>query len=114
MSGIRNEPALGDAPWGTAEMKTALTEGTNEANTEPQTEATEEGKPKAPSNGWVECTPYKYDQFTKDSDHDWDSNAKVYEWDGEAGDVGPEYPELERDLFGDPETRVSHGIDFSK
>lgn len=136
MSGIGNEPALGKTPWGTAEMKAALT-GIAEGATDPtvkitdelqaqavmegkpvaelQAEAvTEEGKSAALPNGWVERTPYKYDQFTRDAGQDWDSNAKVYEWDGETGEVGPEYPELERELFGDPKDRVSHGIDFSK
>lgn len=106
-----NEPALGDASWGTTEMKAALTEGTTEPQVEPQTEP---NKPKPTPDGWVTAAPYKYDEYGQDGNHEWDSNAKVYEWDGETGDVGPEYPELELELFGAPETRVSHGIDFSK
>jgi ATP-dependent RNA helicase DDX3X len=107
MAGYGNEPAIGDAAWGTAEMKAALTEGATEPQPEPN-------KPKPTPNGWVEARPYKYDEYGKDGNHEWDSNAKVYEWDGETGDVGPEYPELELELFGAPEARVSHGIDFSK
>ncbi|KAH8907772.1 DEAD-domain-containing protein [Coniochaeta sp. PMI_546] len=88
-------------------MKAALTEGATTPPAEPN-------KPKPTPEGWVEATPYKYDEYGRDADHEWESNAKIYEWDGETGDVGPEYPELEIELFGAPETRVSHGIDFSK
>lgn len=121
MSGIANEPALGKTAWGTAEMKAALTQivtepGSKPADpaTKPHLEDTKEGETTVPANGWIERTPYEYDQFTKDADHEWDSNAKIYEWDGDTGDVGPKYPELEIELFGHPESRVSHGIDFSK
>ncbi|KAJ9129462.1 hypothetical protein NKR19_g10361, partial [Coniochaeta hoffmannii] len=113
MSGIGNEPAVSDVPWGTTEMKAALVEGTSEPANEPQAEATEDGKKKAAPNGWVESKGYRYDEFTRDAQHDWDSNAKIYEWDGETGDVGPEHPKLEIDLFGAPDTRISHGQDFS-
>jgi ATP-dependent RNA helicase DDX3X len=30
----------------------------------------------------------------------WFANAKVYEWSGDFGDVGPADPELEKELFG--------------
>lgn len=110
----------GDAPWGTAAMKTALTEGTTEgvtegvaieATTEPQGEPP---KRKPAPEGWIDSKPMNYEEFSAEAAHDWDSNARVYEWDGEQGDVGPEYPELELELFGEPSTRVSHGLDFSK
>jgi ATP-dependent RNA helicase DDX3X len=118
MSGIENEPVVAQAQWGTSEMKAALTtiEGTIQPTAEAQTvtESGENGDTKAPPNGWVERTAYKYDDFTREAEHDWDSNAKVYEWDGEAGDVGPEHPALELDLFGPLENRISAGIDFSK
>lgn len=41
------------------------------------------------------------------------ASARVYEWNEEYGDVGPCIPELERELFGDPENR-GEGVDFSK
>ncbi|KAK3335726.1 P-loop containing nucleoside triphosphate hydrolase protein [Cercophora scortea] len=61
--------------------------------------------------GWVEAAPYDYNNTAP---VEWDGNSRVYEWDGEAGDVGPEYPELELTLFGDPANREHRGIDFSK
>lgn len=43
------------------------------------------------------------------------SSARTYEWDKEFGDVGPKFPELEIELFGDPESRLERtGLDFSK
>ncbi|KAI1002352.1 ATP-dependent RNA helicase ded1 [Podosphaera aphanis] len=44
---------------------------------------------------------------------DWNSNAATYTWDDEFGDVGPEFPELERQLFGS-EFHVRSGIEFNK
>lgn len=67
--------------------------------------------------GWVESTPYNYEVVDKGDPNgvlrDWAGNAKVYEWNGEEGDVGPESEELERELFGDPDKRSGSGIDFS-
>lgn len=42
----------------------------------------------------------------------WASSARVYEWDGDIGDIGPEHPDLEKELFG-AATRTHTGIDFS-
>lgn len=65
--------------------------------------------------GWVESTPYNYEaeQDPTRAIRDWAGNAKVYEWTGEEGDVGPESQELEHELFGDPDKRSGSGIDFS-
>ncbi len=63
---------------------------------------------------WNQVMPYDYDGLNTRENTTWDGNARVYEWDGEHGDVGPEYPELERILFGTPEDRESHGVDFTK
>lgn len=41
------------------------------------------------------------------------SNITQYEWSDEYGDVGPEHPELEKQLFGD-EFHVKTGIEFNK
>lgn len=61
--------------------------------------------------GWIRPSPYDY---SSDKPENWESNARVYEWDGEEGDVGPEVDDLELMLFGDPNVRhPSHGIDFS-
>lgn len=45
--------------------------------------------------------------------NDWASNAAKYEWDDSFGDVGPRFPELEKQLFG-TENHVKSGIEFSK
>lgn len=45
----------------------------------------------------------------------WDSNARTYEWNDEYGEVGPKFPELEIELFGEEATRHERtGLDFSK
>ena len=45
----------------------------------------------------------------------WDGNAPLYEWNDDFGDVGPKFPQVELDLFGDPATRRDRtGVDFSK
>jgi ATP-dependent RNA helicase DDX3X len=62
--------------------------------------------------GWVRPTAYDY---TGEAPREWEGNAAVYEWDGEEGEIGPEFPELEIQLFGKPDERVqSHGIDFTR
>ena len=63
-----------------------------------------------PVKGWTKPSAYDY----TDEAPTWDGNAAVYEFDGDTGDLGPEHPDLERQLFGDPNgTTNSHGIDFS-
>ncbi|KAH6671917.1 P-loop containing nucleoside triphosphate hydrolase protein [Halenospora varia] len=42
---------------------------------------------------------------------EWAGNAAVYEWKEEFGDVGPEFPQLEKQLFGS-EFHVKAGINF--
>lgn len=87
--------ALPDAPQGNG----AQTAG---AATEQQ---------KAPQAYWGEKTANNYDE---DQDVEWDGNVQVYEWDGEEGDLGPEHPDLETQLFGNPQTRDAQGVDFDK
>jgi ATP-dependent RNA helicase DDX3X len=70
-------------------------------------------KPEPPA-GWVKATPYDYAAYGNDGGNQWEGSARVYEWDGEQGDIGPEFPALEIELFGDPTKRVNEGIDFSK
>ncbi|VBB73561.1 Putative ATP-dependent RNA helicase [Podospora comata] len=62
---------------------------------------------------WTQQVPYNYNEFGDEGHHDWEHNAAVYEFDGEIGDVGPEHPALEMQLFGEPETRKKQGVDFS-
>lgn len=102
-----NDPPAGGA-WGVGDMQDALGES-------------EEPKPgppplpfehlEAPKHEWVEPTQYNY---TEDSSVEWDGNARVYHWDGVEGDVGPEYPELEAQIFGKPEDRSKPGEQFDK
>lgn len=59
-------------------------------------------------------TQYDYDTFVSRGG-EYDGNARVYHWDGEEGDIGPEFPELEAELFGPPDKRdLPQGIDFSR
>ena len=62
--------------------------------------------------GWVQAAPYQYDELAN-GNTEWDGQAVIYEWDGEEGDIGPEYPDLEVQLFGPVEERGRRGIDFS-
>lgn len=66
--------------------------------------------------GWVQTVPIDYNvqQSSRDDDHaNYLKNSAVYEWDDEYGDVGPEVPELEQDLFGG-DFRVRQGQHMDK
>ncbi|KAH7386166.1 P-loop containing nucleoside triphosphate hydrolase protein [Cadophora sp. MPI-SDFR-AT-0126] len=123
------------ADWGTAEMQAALQDQTSEG----AAAATPAVAPvKNPQEyGWVEPTKYNYELYTKSSKElaeaqanglgesadaedvgvggiavgDWASNAKIYVWDDEYGDVVPRFPDLEKQLFGS-ENHVRTGIKF--
>lgn len=64
---------------------------------------------------WVGAQAFDYAAMTKaPDDQQWDGHARVYEWKEEYGDVGPELPELELELFGPPSEREDKaGLDFS-
>jgi ATP-dependent RNA helicase DDX3X len=66
--------------------------------------------------GWIKAEAYDYTALVgPDHDEAWDGSARIYEWDGEMGEVGPEHPELELDLFGTPESRKEVcGLDFTR
>ncbi|KAI1351287.1 P-loop containing nucleoside triphosphate hydrolase protein [Xylaria sp. FL0043] len=68
--------------------------------------------PGAPKEDWGEKTQNNYNEDNENIS--WEGNVRVYEWDGDEGDIGPEHPELESVLFGDPQTRDPQGIDFNK
>ena len=67
------------------------------------------GHNEAAEKGWVNPSPYNYTQYNKTGQEaaealastgvDWASNAARYEWKDEYGEVGPEIPELEEQLF---------------
>lgn len=77
--------------------------------------------------GWGEKSAFDYQMYNKSTKElaeeanadggtagrGWASNAAIYEWNDEYGDIGPEFPELEKELFGS-EHHVSYGIDFAK
>ena len=66
---------------------------------------------------WVTPIPYQYntDNNGRGANTEWAGSACIYEWDGEEGDVGPEYPALEDQLFGPLEERKEvRGLDFAK
>lgn len=66
--------------------------------------------------GWVETVPVDYNiqQTTREDDYaHYLRNSAVYEWDDEYGDIGPEVPELEQDLFGG-DFRVRQGQHMDK
>ncbi|KAJ4388357.1 hypothetical protein N0V85_007637 [Neurospora sp. IMI 360204] len=106
--------------WGTSDLQSALPETNGHSgHADPDSNNGEDGGP-APVvqvvppklEGWVEATPYEYDEFAN-RETEWDGQARIYEWDGEEGDIGPEFPELEVQLFGPVEERGRRGIDFS-
>ncbi|KAK4102079.1 DEAD-domain-containing protein [Parathielavia hyrcaniae] len=98
--------------FNTADMQTALPANGGNNGTDNRANA----------DRWVAVTPYDYSAYGTNEGHEWEGNARVYEWDGEEGDIGPEFPALEIELFGDPTTRgegnnrvgEGMGIDFSK
>ncbi|KAL2020969.1 hypothetical protein VTK56DRAFT_7743 [Thermocarpiscus australiensis] len=96
--------------FGTSELRETLpASGNNHNDDNPETPSAA-----AAAAGWVKPTPYDYDAYGAKAPHDWEGNAVVYEWDGKTGDVGPENPDLELQLFGEPGKRATSGIDFSK
>ncbi|KAM0356179.1 hypothetical protein ACHAPU_000574 [Fusarium lateritium] len=64
---------------------------------------------------WTEPQAIDYTSMaTGNPDQTWGCNARAYAWQDEYGDVGPKFPDLELDLFGDPATRHDRkGLDFS-
>ncbi|KAH9884852.1 P-loop containing nucleoside triphosphate hydrolase protein [Xylariomycetidae sp. FL2044] len=95
--------------WGDnseSESKAALLE----ANTQDEAVAEKKEYRSKPIAPWVEPTPNNYNET--DEGREWEGNARIYEWDGQEGDIGPEHPELENVLFGAPDERDPQGIDF--
>jgi ATP-dependent RNA helicase DDX3X len=77
------------------------------------------------TGAWGEKVAYDYDRFnltTKEATDrdvangiesgDWASNAPIYEFNDEYGDVGPEFADLEEQLFGG--VQQQKGINYSK
>lgn len=119
--------------WGTQDMAAALPDvGAPAALIEAPTVA--EG-PTPQEHGWVTPQSYDYATYGKSNKElsdakaafesaaadyqaggihqDWAGNAVVYEWKDEFGDVGPRFPDIESQLFGD-DNHVKSGIKFSE
>ncbi|PHH82039.1 hypothetical protein CDD82_7187 [Ophiocordyceps australis] len=65
--------------------------------------------------GWVQSETVDYTVSDENAAQTWDGNQTIYQWDDEYGDVGPKFPDLEKELFGVPENRLKRtGLDFSK
>ncbi|KAF4589572.1 DEAD/DEAH box RNA helicase [Ophiocordyceps camponoti-floridani] len=74
-------------------------------------------KPSDVVPGWVANSTIDYTTGAPSSGDlpTWEGNARIYEWNDEYGDIGPKFPELELELFGDPNTRHERvGLDFQK
>jgi len=116
--------------WDTADMASALPPAN--ADAAPAVPGADFKNPQ--EHGWVAKTNYDYETYNKSTKElaevqtsaaegsgavgglgraEWACNAAVYEWNDEYGDVGPEYPELEEQLFRS-ENRVRTGIKFEK
>ena len=112
----------------TADAGVVNAENTQEGDTAANTEEAAGKDPQ--QHGWVAKTDYDYTTYMKSSKElqeaeaaakesaaagvevgGWASNAAIYEWDEDFGDVGPEHPELEKQLFGS-ENHVRVGIKF--
>ncbi|KAH9436970.1 hypothetical protein MCOR02_000633 [Pyricularia oryzae] len=85
----------------------------DDASNNPQNDEPKGPKDLSSADGWVQRTDIDYDAYTGNpSDRpQWDGSAPLYNWDGEEGDLGPEYPELEKQLFGERGESCA-GIDF--
>lgn len=105
------KPTNGHDAFETSDLQAALSdEKNNDASNDsaPPVVVQQVVPPQIP--GWVPAMPYDY----TDAQNEWEGDARVYEWDGEQGEIGPEHPELELQLFGDPANREHHGIDFTR
>jgi ATP-dependent RNA helicase DDX3X len=100
--------AMNEAPPATNEMSDGA-ETTQAVNGDTQGYDASRGR-------WAEPQAIDYTSMaTGNPSQEWGCNARAYAWQDEYGDVGPKYPELELELFGDPETRRDRtGLDFSR
>lgn len=57
-----------------------------------------EARERATAHGWTDTSKLDYGALTESAPV-WASDAVVYEWDGEEGEVGPPNPALEERLF---------------
>lgn len=116
-AGSSTKQSSNDA-FDTSKMSAALpNNGDNtthpQANDKPEGDAPG-GQDGATAPGWAEPKQYDYGEYTTIGG-EFDGNATVYHWDGEEGDLGPEFPQLEAELFGPPGRRdTPQGLDFTR
>jgi len=124
MSGLRGALPLDDSNHfgnsnGTTndQMENANSFGEADANGASTTknDSLTEARQEFEKAGWVKPERYDYTSMTEiDREYQWGSAGRVYHWDGQEGDVGPEYKDLEDELFGPEEDRkVQTGHDFT-
>jgi ATP-dependent RNA helicase DDX3X len=81
--------------------------GQGVANSAPEVGETVPVNPQA--QGWAQGEALDYEryaltnqQLAEQPEVTWAATASRYEWNDEYGDVGPPFPDLEFELFGDP------------
>jgi len=70
----------------------------------------------ARDRGWVEQQNFDYEATVppqEEAAQGWMSRARKYEWKDEYGNVGPEDPDLEQELFRS-ELKLKKGVEFDK
>lgn len=109
------------ADWNSNPADAGLTDAGNGNGQKPGTRNAEETA-KAIAKGWAEGEKINYAAYSANPTTSavsdiptppWACNAQKYEYHGEEGDVGPEMPELEHELFGS-ELRLKKGIQFDQ
>lgn len=111
-----------DSAFDTTDMSAALPKDNNDnqlsgdAANEPAGDAQPAVTGRAATEGWAEPEKYDYGEYaTAAGSGEFDGNATVYHWDGDEGDIGPEFPQLEAELFGPPDRReLPQGLDFTR
>lgn len=110
--------------WNTTELKQALpprdgaplNEDAAKQNGDPQGVSVPANGDR-PSGEWVAPEAYDYTAMASNSESapHWEGGARVYQWKDEFGEVGPKFPELEIELFGNPSERHERtGLDFAR
>ncbi|KAK7743941.1 hypothetical protein SLS53_003963 [Cytospora paraplurivora] len=111
-----------DSAFDTTEMSAALPNDNsgNQLSGDAANEVAGDAQPgvtgRAATEGWAEPEQYDYGEYaTAAGNREFDGNATVYHWDGDEGDIGPEFPQLEAELFGPPDRReLPQGLDFTR
>ena len=101
--------------WESGVGKLSLADQTNKPRDPTDSEAnSRNGATEGKAGAWVERTGYNYDMYNASTREEreamekevytediaiWAASAQKYEWKDEYGDVGPAYPELEKQLF---------------